>query len=186
MIIKLETKETTFQFQQGFNMKVYLILTLIIIMFFPLTLFSNNKKGIKNLNYTPINRFAVKKDPLMSGLLSTVMPGVGQIYSQDYTRGSLIVVGDFVGKASLIAIIINLTNKYSQNDNTLSWEEMTGGDKSILLSVSVLYLGFYIWNIFDAVDSAEKYNQKHFYEPNFGISFNQDKKRFLLGINSKF
>ncbi len=142
---------------------------------------------IKNFEASQINRFAVRKDPFMAGLISSMMPGVGQIYAEDYTNGSLIILGDVLGKATLITLIITYTNKYSTaNNDTVGWEDLNGGDKALFLSVSIIYLGFYIWNIIDAAKSARDYNSSNFKEPSLNLAIQANDDYFKIGITKQF
>ncbi|MDH5682783.1 MAG: hypothetical protein OEZ36_14420 [Spirochaetota bacterium] len=123
----------------------------------------------------------IKKDPVIAGLLSSVMPGVGQIYSESYTKGSVIILGDLVAKTALIATIISLTNKYSSVDNSLvEWDQLNGNDKSLLISVSIAYIGLYIWNIIDAVNVTTDYNNKYLNEPTLKIGYSTKENNFEI------
>ncbi len=147
----------------------------------------NQSQEIKNFDEKPVNYFTSRKDPFLAGILSSVMPGVGQIYSEEYTKGSLVILGDFIGKASLITVIVSLTTKYSSSSNdSVSWERLSGGDKALLLSVAITYLGFYIWNIIDAVESANDYNAKYLREPSITLTFNSSNNGFMLGFRTLF
>ncbi|MDH4129533.1 MAG: hypothetical protein OEV44_12300 [Spirochaetota bacterium] len=146
-----------------------------------------NENEIKNFDMELIDRFAKRKDPFLAGIISTIMPGIGQIYSEEYTKGSLIILGDTLGKTAIITMIINYTNKYSSNsNNSVGWEELNGSDKALLISIGIIYLGFYIWNINDAVESAKIYNAKSFREPSLYFTLKPSHNEFQLGIKALF
>ncbi len=146
-----------------------------------------NDSKIKNFEVSQVNRFAVRKDPFVASLLSSMMPGVGQIYAEDYTNGSLIILGDVLGKATIVTMIITYTNKYSTtNNDTVGWEDLNGGDKALLLGVSIIYLGFYIWNIIDAAKSARDYNLSNFKEPSLNLAIQANDDYFKIGITKQF
>lgn len=169
---------------------IKLFLSILILLFLSsegLNSFNENKyPKIYNSDSDKINRFATKKDPFLSGFISAIMPGIGQIYSEEYTKGSLILLFDFLGKASIVSMIISFTNKYSINNNSIGWSDLNGGDKTLFLSIIIIYTAFYIWNVFDAIHSAKKYNSRNFNEPSINISFNQANKSMNFGLQHKF
>jgi hypothetical protein len=102
------------------------------------------------------------KDPFLAGVLSWVMPGAGQIYSQAYTRGSLFILVDLVDKTSLVLLVLYLNNNYSKpSGGSINWTQMKDFDKGLLISYIVLSAGFKVYNSLDAVFTAKRFNKLH-------------------------
>jgi tetratricopeptide (TPR) repeat protein len=84
-----------------------------------------------------------QKSPVLAGLLSSVMPGTGRIYSNDYKDGIL----------SLVFIASTAYQSYRRFNSK--------GTKSLGGWVyGGVTLGFYIGNIYGSIKSAKNYNKK--------------------------
>ncbi len=81
------------------------------------------------------------KSPVLGGLLSAVIPGAGQVYSERYYDG-------------LVSFFLNAAFTY------LALEGFRTGNNSTGLFFSVIELGWYTGNIYSAVRSAHKYNEE--------------------------
>jgi hypothetical protein len=125
-----------------------------------------------SVRYAPYPR---EKDPFIAGLLSWFMMGVGQIYVQEYTKGSLFIGADLVDKASLILLISHINNKYSPSEAGLisvNWGDFTTGTKALIISYIGFSLGLRLYCVIDAFQSAQRYNERYFPKENReGLSF---------------
>jgi len=126
-----------------------------------------------------------EKDPFLAGLLSWFMMGVGQIYVQEYTKGSLFIAADLVDKASLILLISHINNKYSQDEATLiNWSDFNTGTKVLVLSYISVSLGLRMYCVVDAYKSAQKYNERYFpMERDKGLSMNIDAENISISYS---
>lgn len=105
-----------------------------------------------------------QKDPFIAGFLSWPMWGIGQFYAQEYTKGSLFVFGDLLAKGLLVGLVVKFNNKYTSRaagDGTISWHELTGNDRALVIGYALGWLAISIWSVADAVDSAEAWNRAH-------------------------
>ncbi len=138
-------------------------------------------KSIKNLG----NR----KDPFFAGILSFVFPGSGQIYAEEYSKGIIFGAVDVVGKASLITLSIFLTDKYtseSTGDNHVDWRELTGSDRTIVISMVLSYIIFLGYNVYDAVDSSNAYNSNYYQDIPISIMLDTESSNINFNYNLKF
>lgn len=170
------TKQMRFLFnKKGWVIWVLLILTSLLCAY---SAFSDEMDLLSESTrdrYTPYPR---EKDPFIAGLLSWFMMGVGQIYAQEYTKGSLFIAADLVDKASLILLISYINNKYSPSDGELiyiNWGDFSTGTKTLIISYIGVSLGLRLYCVIDAFKSAQRYNERYF----------PKEKREGLGIGIK-
>ncbi|MCD4655190.1 tetratricopeptide repeat protein [bacterium] len=92
------------------------------------------RQVVKDLETLP------RKNPHLAGIMSAVLPGAGQIYSQRWRDGliSFFVNGLFIG-----AMAVAIDRGHEETAAVLGFVE----------------LGFYSANIYNAVNDAHKYNQ---------------------------
>lgn len=101
-----------------------------------------------------------RKDPFIAGLLSWSWSGLGQFYTQNYTRGSLFLAADIAQKGLLIYGIFYYSDKYSGEDgNIVKWKNISNRDKGIIIGYLFSMLIMKIACVVDAVNSAEDYNR---------------------------
>lgn len=86
---------------------------------------------------------AKTKSPLTAGILSSILPGSGRIYTKDYTNALMSLL--FIGGSA--------------------WQSYRRFEKNGISSVSGwiyggISLGFYLGNIYGSVKSAKRYNKK--------------------------
>lgn len=160
------------------------------------------KKGEKDTNATPaknklrltpqlLRRLQYKyKDPFMAGFLSFSIWGLGQFYTKDYTKGSLFVFGDLVYKGLLVGLVIKLKNKYTDQvgDDTVVWRELDDFDKTLVIGYILTYLGLTFWSVYDAVESAHRYNRKYDVRSYFrlGVWPSEGRPSLYLGWHMRF
>ncbi len=161
------------------------IITIFVLLFYITLLF-----------IPPVNAdysYQDEKDPFIAGLLSAGMMGLGQFYTKEYTKGSLFVLADLVQKGSLILLIINFNDKYTndeEGDSIVKWDEIHLSDKILILSYLAFYFGTQIYCVVDAMKSAENYNKllhnKLISNLNFDLKQSSNNTQFSLNFRSKF
>ena len=104
----------------------------------------------------------LRKDPFIAGLLSWFMMGVGQIYVHEYWKGSLFIAADLTNKVLLILLINHINQKYGSKDEVVNvdWRSFESGTKVLIIGYLVEALGTRIFSVFDAVQSAHRYNER--------------------------
>ena len=137
-----------------------------------------------SLRQIPNAEQLILKDPMIAGLMSASLPGLGQVYTGERKKGILFfisTVGAFGAAAGFIhPADLDLEDydriEYGGNaDGTMSVEELqnwedneyaddafgdlsTGRQVGAITSLGV-GVGLYIWNIIDARKSARKHNR---------------------------
>lgn len=166
------------------NIKKNLIISIIILIF-----------SIHYLSATQTNstnyQYYQEKDPFIAGLLSATMLGLGQFYVKEYTKGSIFVLTDLVQDGMLIWLITNFNERYaSGSDKIVRWQQLSYGDKELVLGFIVFYFGSRIYCIVDAMESAEKYNEdlKQNFSDNQNLQFNYCYKNdnMSFSLSKKF
>jgi len=131
-----------------------------------------------------------EKDPFIAGLLSWFMLGIGQIYVQEYTKGSLFIAAGFVDKAALVLLISHINTKYAPSDNeivNINWKSFDGSTKFLVISYLAGTLGLRLYSVIDAVQSARNYNERYYsHSKKGGLSFSLDNDTFSLNYNFRF
>lgn len=160
-------------------MNKFLISLIGLIAFYSISWAQNDTTKTEILNQ-PMVRTIIKKeiiilkDPLLSGLLSAQMPGMGQMYCGKWLKGGLFLIST--------AVLYGIANEYKQEaDNESLTEEERDQKNATAAGLFLVGLGVHCWNIFDAYKTAQVHNIKMF-EPktsmhqwNIGIA-NQNKK----------
>ncbi len=127
----------------------------------------------------------ILKDPMIGGLLSASLPGLGQIYAGQRTKGLLFLVSTmgaftsayaFVEPADLDLADYDLIRYGGNGDGVMgltelqNWENdkylddafdgLSSGRKVGAITLAAAGIGLYIWNIFDARSSSRKHNRE--------------------------
>ncbi len=110
----------------------------------------------QNLRYV----YQDRKDPFIAGILSWKMPGLGQVYTKKYYKGSKFMLGSIILKAWGFYLYQDLEEKYGEKSFGITWKELSKNDKNLVLTYGVFYLTFEIVNIFDAIHASKEYNAK--------------------------
>jgi len=112
------------------------------------------------------------KDPMVSLIFSSGLPGLGQLYCTQYKRGTFIMLTELVligGAAYPMArdsYVEYQVIDIDGNPVTLAghkkreWEDISKADRRQVISCGLAALGLYIWNLFDAYEQAEQHNQQ--------------------------
>jgi hypothetical protein len=125
---------------------------------------------------------AIPRDPLASAIMSTTVPGSGQIYNKEYLSGAL-TLGVHYGSFFLAQRLVlrwqrlNMDTTYFLEVDADGRETgykravyvqdsvMVGlppGEKALLAASAVLWIGSWVWSIYDAYKGAYRYNSKYF------------------------
>jgi len=105
-----------------------------------------------------------RKDPFVAGLLSWSWTGLGQFYTQHYTRGSLFLMTDILQKGLLIYGIFYYSDKYRSGDEEIArWEDIPRRDRGIIIGYVFSILLVKVLGVVDAVNSADAYNREIYF-----------------------
>jgi hypothetical protein len=131
--------------------------------------------------------FIKPKDPFIAGLLSWFMMGVGQIYVQEYWKGSIFIATDLANKVALILLISHINSKYGPKEDeivNIDWSSFNTGTKVLIITYLVESLGLRIYNVVDAVQSTHRFNERYFSSrENRGFSLNLGEDGVSLNYN---
>ncbi len=94
--------------------------------------------------------------PFVASILSTIVPGLGQILARAYSRG-LIILASFLSIGGLLAWRIYEKGRRYQDIKTIISKAFHFSP--ILLIITILFVLLYIWIIIDAYLSAKKSNK---------------------------
>lgn len=151
----------------------------------------------------------LSKDPVAAMYFSAVVPGFGQIYTGDYTRG-LLFLGSIIGAfgaayASYEPAQLHLADYDStafggngdgvlNTAETKNWEDhkfeddafdrLSTGRKVGLVTGAAVGAGLYIWNILDARTRAHNHNRQLAQRRiSIGLQAGRDRAGVALGVN---
>jgi len=96
---------------------------------------------------------AGRKEPVVAGLLSWIVPGVGSFYAGNNRHGA-IHLG--VGVGSLIAMVAGAAAAVETVD--INTGEVSGGGLGLLVVGYLVYVVNDVWSIFTAVFDANRHN----------------------------
>lgn len=162
---------------------IYIITVVILIVFF-----SSWAGFAQEVPGAPVRIYPAEKDPFVAGLLSWLMMGTGQMYCNEYTKGSIFIAADLVDKVALIFLISHINSKYAPSSGeiiNINWDSFDSGTKIITLLYFAGSLTFRFYNVIDAVNSANNYNRRYFSqrsEEGFDFSLGQD----IMSVEYKF
>lgn len=134
------------------------------------------------------------KEPFIGGLLSWTWPGMGQFYSQSYTKGSIFLFTDLVQKGLFVYLGFHLADKYSaENNGIATFSRYDTSDQIIFVGYFFSVLALKIWSTVDAIQTVKEYNIK-IYNPSTqtGDMFmrpemnNDISRNYSVGISRTF
>ncbi len=145
-------------------------------------------EGLAEIQRFETEKLLVKpKDPFIAGLLSWFMMGVGQIYVQEYWKGSIFIATDLANKVALILLVSHINSRYGPSDDeivNIDWESFDAVTKVFIVSYLVESLGLRIYNVVDAVQSAHRFNERYFSgRESSGFSFDIEDDGVSLNYN---
>lgn len=150
------------------------------------------------------------KDPLIAGLMSASLPGLGQVYAGQKKRGILFFLGT-VGAFGTAAGLANPAHlelsdydrtSYGGNgdgllgaDEIANWEDdefqddafknLSTGRKTGVITSGVIGLGLYVWNVIDARSAARAHNEAA-RARRFELGLTQGRDHTGLALNMNF
>jgi phosphonate transport system permease protein len=116
--------------------------------------------------------------PGINAVISAIIPGVGQMFAREVKRG-IILLMSFVTIGSLLLWRILVTGR--RYEELLLKFQKAFYLKPILIVISVLFVLFYLWNIFDAYIVSSKRNKNQKYENATALLFFLIVIFFVLG-----
>ena len=132
----------------------------------------------------------MRKDPLLAGVLSWYMPGLGQFYAEEYLKGSifwLVENGLLVSAILVVADIHFSMNKDIGFQFTIKLkDEITPKQERIGLSLGIAYLLFHIYNVVDAIQTAKIYNLEHKLHSRLTLDYKNIADNNFYSLNYKF
>ncbi len=173
------------------NLVVFTLIGLTLVVFSYTNAFCEEPGGEKNEPHDVLQDQTRKaKDPFIAGLLSWFMMGVGQIYVQEYTKGSIFIAADLIDRVSLVLLIGHINKTYSPSDDQIinvNWGEFSTGTKVLIISYFTASVGLRFYSAVDAYRSAVKYNDRYVKrDTNAGLSFDVGYERISLGYRVHF
>jgi hypothetical protein len=131
-----------------------------------------------------------EKDPFVAGLLSWLMMGTGQMYCREYTKGSIFIAADLADKTAFVLLVSHINSKYAPGSGeiiNINWNAFDTGTKVLTIAYFVGSLALRFYNVLDAVDSANRYNER-FFSPRReeGFDFSLDVDSVGAGYTIRF
>lgn len=139
-------------------MNKFLISLIGLIAFYSISWAENDTTKTEILNQPMVRTIIIKevvipKDPLLAGLLSAQMPGIGQMYCGKWLKGGLFLIST--------AVLYGIANECAQEaDNESLTEEERDQKAATAIGAFLVGLGIHCWNIFDAHKTAQVHNIK--------------------------
>jgi len=137
---------------------------------------------------TPVKR----QDPLLAGVLSWYMAGLGQIYGRKYVKGAIFWAVDYTLYISAILTVADIS--FSANNDIgfgLSIKpkkNLTKKDKTIAISLTIGYVLFHIYNVVDAIKTINNNNAEILDVQNSAsifLDYQKNDENNFLSINYK-
>ena len=128
-----------------------------------------------------------KKEPWLAFALSLVMPGTGQFYNDQYTKGT-VQLGATLAGAGLVFIGVRDNYKAygldADGNPFYHWTDPEGNNKTIALPGGILWACAHVWSVIDAPLSAIRINkQSQQSNPAYGHLLEFDGDRVTLGVD---
>ena len=128
-----------------------------------------------------------KKEPWLAFALSLVMPGAGQFYNDQYTKG-VVQLGAVAAGAGLVFIGVQDNYKAygldADGNPFYHWTDPEGNNKTRALPGGILWACFHLWSMIDAPRSAIRINeQSRQSNPAYGHLLEFDGDRATLGVD---
>lgn len=136
---------------------------------------------------SPTSFFPTKKDPFLAGFYAFLMMGAGHFYTGKYQTGSLLLFSDLLLKSVFVGYLLHLKSEYtSDSQDTIQWRMLNATDKALLIGFSVLYAVALVFNITDAVKSANEYNRRYMRQPSLRVSIGASRRSLSFCLSKQF
>ena len=126
---------------------------------------------------TPPLKKAREKNPWIAFILSTVIPGGGQYYNQQFSKGSAM----FLGAAAGIGLFYATRNDNYRHKLTGKYLDPDENDSKGYLGLG-LGLGFVVWSMIDAPVSAIEINKRNQQAMTIGPMIDRDMVGAVLSL----
>jgi hypothetical protein len=156
-----------------------------------------------------LSTIELPKDPVVAMYLSATLPGLGQIYTGDKTRGVLFMasilgafgaayaayepaelhlsdydLSAFGGKGDGVISAIEARNWEEHEFADTAFDRLSNGRKAGLITGAAVGAGLYIWNIFDARARAHDHNRRLAQRRvSVGLQAGRDRAGVALGVS---
>lgn len=151
----------------------------------------------------PVKEVFVPKDPMIAGLLSVQLPGLGQIYCRRYLRGLTYLtseIGCFVLAGTMAGLETQIYSWDAWNEETSEkrkltqkvtiskWDELSGLERAGIVGLIFGGVGLHIWNVIDAYNLAQEHNQRLGWLDNIDVKlgFKESDPLLELAVFKKF
>ncbi|TAL30954.1 MAG: hypothetical protein EPN93_18980 [Spirochaetes bacterium] len=153
------------------------------------------KPSIEGLEYDSI-LFSKKLDPIFAGMLSWYMPGLGQYYSAEYTKGTIFLVTEYTLVFGAIFYYLNIDFAAGTGSGFNLRVDAKRTDlgvvetsrRNVFFGLIGIAVGLHLYNMYDAVMSARGYNTRleksriQYREIYPKLDFGSDGKSLFLGV----
>ncbi len=131
-----------------------------------------------------------RKDPLLAGVLSWYMPGLGQFYAGKYLKGSIFWV---LENTLFISALLTVTDiNFSSNEeigfqfSIKPKENLSRDDETIGISLFIGWGLFHIYNIIDAIQTARDVNLENKVQSKLELDYKHVADNNYYSVNYKF
>lgn len=131
-------------------------------------------KITKELIEVPKINLDTKLNPNVAFLWSILVPGAGQFYNEEYTKGFVMLGISAVGYGITLYGMNERTSdyiSYDSNSSTLGNDNSNAGNGLIFTGMVIVFSN-YIWSIIDAGNSARRINKDNGFCFNYKINQN--------------
>ena len=120
-----------------------------------------------------------EKEPWLAFALSFVLPGTGQFYNDQYTKGAL-QLGAVIAGAGLV--FVGVQDNYKAWDGP--WIDPDQDNNRVGVPGGILWACAHLWSMIDAPLSAIRINEQHQQpDPAYGHLLEFDSDRITLGVD---
>ena len=137
------------------------VILLLFLLFFSSSVFAltnTNKTNSTPLSEKTLNKLIhLHRDPFAASIYSLIYAGGGQFYNHDYTKGSLLFLGETIYHIFNFGIKYKLHNTYGDQ---VSFSQLQSGDQILLISAFIAFVTLKSYSIYDANVNARIFNQK--------------------------
>jgi tetratricopeptide (TPR) repeat protein len=102
---------------------------------------------------------ALPKNPMLALALSAVLPGVGQIYNEQWLKGILFCLGTLLPLGSFLQLY-GKTVTHSLNAPIPSASEPSLGQLLLTALVGLIALAMWTWSLWDAYQTARRFQRR--------------------------
>ncbi|NPU99819.1 MAG: hypothetical protein HPY53_00400 [Brevinematales bacterium] len=113
--------------------------------------------AITNKVNTALALYSYKKDPFAGAAFSLIYAGAGQFYLGDYTKGSLLFLGETLYHLFNYGIRLRFQTIYG---DSASFNTLSATDQVLVVSSFFIYIGIKAFSMYDAYTTADLLNRQ--------------------------